>query len=369
MKSKIYNLRNLAYAPIVNDFLTDYNSQYQNRITGILAMNKSFIQNGTSYTIDTNYPLDNVFDDYSMYSFTRCNTVHVPSYGFHSSGFRFTGTSGNITDGFFQFNKEGSLLSTNWDGSIHIYIRHKTDNTKYFGFRYLKTSAAVSIFDAYEASGSDVDGVFYAILDISNCLSLKEGFFYFNQEHLKQLGLIRQALGYPAMSFESFSFADYDVTIELNTTTAVKMELSNCYLGKAYEFYANGAINFDNNNLNKYEATARNGRTFQQTNKRLKTMAFNLNPLNANKVNEFIESVGEYNKDFPFFFLPYANEELGEAVDGYRCHPYATWEQIQKDFQIRNLNQGGLYYFEEIDKLTNSKYNVFSIDVKLKEYK
>ena len=371
MKSKIYNLRNIALSPINNDFLQDYNSTYANRISSIIAMNKSFITTTTAFTQDANYPLENIDYNYSMYSFARCNNVFVPGYGQYVSGFRIIGTNGSITDGFFNFNKEGNLLASNWEGFLYIFFRHKTDNTKWFGLRYAKPASTSMLFNnPTNVSGFDVNGVFHHILDISNCISLKEGFFYFNQGHIQQLAKVRQENYAGLMTLNEFDLADYNVTIELNVNLNIKMELSNGFLGKAFEFYPNGKIDFDNQNLNKYEMSARVGKTFQQTNKRVKTVSFSLSPLTTNRLNEIQKSIITYNKDFPFYYLPYANNELtAEELDGFRYSPYTTLTELEKDFQRINLNQGGLYYFQEVDKVSNTSYNIHELLVKMKEYK
>jgi hypothetical protein len=367
MKTKLFNLKYTQNS--ILDFTQDYNNTYKNLInstSNIAPLAYSF-NYATSYTFttDTTYPHTNIFNDYSIYSFSRGVNQNIS--GVRHSGFTLNGT-GNFDSLMLQFNKDGPLSQTNWDGQIYVYIRNKVTTEPHFGFRYTK---ATTVQDPYESTGISGAGKPYYILDISNCLSIKEGFLYFTSEHVKQLDKVYQ-IGAAAspLGLTQFNFNDYFIDIEFTASTNTSMEISNIFVGKTVDFYVNGSLDFTSDNLNKYESSPRVGKTFQQTNKYIKSLSFSLNPINANKLNNYYKSFISGNKDTPFFLLPYAEEELNVNEEtGFGYSPYSYLTQIQKDFQIRNLLQGGLYYFNSVDDLKNSAYNVFNMDVKLREYK
>ena len=348
MKSKILNL---SYT------LNGISSEVQNSKYLNILNNSSMLSvipkspNGAtiSLTASTDYPLSNITSSFSITKEARVNSVL--SSGYYVSGIRVTlptsYLSGQDTFNtiFVNINKLNKTYLNNFKSTLAY---GPVEKYFYFvAFRLKSSIGTVAKLLEFKNDGLYIDG---SLFTYEYPVNLSEGNI-----------LIDQALIEHLFSVSSLNTDDYviDIGIKGNelTTSAIDMSISNIFIGNSFDFYVDENMEYNKNNLNEFVSAKRTGKSFIQKNDSLKSLKATFDLMTTEEALENLNDWFLANKDNPIVFFPFCDSQIVD-ISG-----------TEKHHKKMNLEIGGLYYISKDLTLKNSKYDVYSFALELKEYK
>lgn len=301
--------------------------QYLNRVNDLADITPYNPAGAFSTDFLVNYPKTNL-QDFAIYKEARLNTFqNGPTY--------FAGVSCALTSGFgnwntlvIQFNKFNTDL-VNKLRTLNVQIQWERIDTPGL-IDYQVTLNSSTLIEA----GTDTitSGKIYP----------EEGLILIDNDITRN------------MAEQSFQESEYQINILFSSSSDFEyFSISNLTFTNSIDTYLDDKVDFERENLDKLTMNKRTGSLFRQINSEVKALKSKISLLDKNEVTDFQKNIVRFNKSQPFFFFPYCNSE----------------ETTSFEYSLLNLEQGGLYTFDKKWKVMNDSFDIFDLDIKLKEHK
>lgn len=343
---KAYNLCNPKYLNLLNSFAT-VSPLTRNPRTGTTLV--------TPCTVVPGYPIANLTFGYRT---TReCRIANNTTDGAGFSGIEISlQTTGLIEQSTFNtiFVNVNKLNKT----YINKFYSTRADSwfpkfTYNISFRKRSTpDTVVAKFQFYNENNSTNDGMRFTQSGTTYTLNyiganLKEGNILLDS---KMLAMVDNTN--PDGLVTADWFIDVWISNQNMPVAVADFSVSNIFIGNAVDLVISMGTESTKDNLNVVTTGIRTGTNFVQINESLKSFKMNFDILTAVEANENVYNFISVNKDTPLAFFPFVDYDEDDI------------EQNKE-----NLEKGGLFMISKDLSIKNTKWDVYSFSLELKEYK